>query len=191
MNRGRLPACAGLVIVLMWLSPPVTAGHWSASIQTSSQSIDRVITRGDIWWSEVDDRKAGLGVGLAYHVTPDWRLGARYQRSRGFAVTNRCPDNGACPLILISESGRLQMFTVDMARQWEIGSNWSLGAGLGWMQWEFDTSGTLPGDSGGDPYLSAAVGRTLGNAWRAELGMEWSDIRYRATRLSFTRTLGR
>jgi len=156
---------------------------WSVSVHAGSANVDRLVRESGPWWSDVDDRRAALAIGVGYDPLPVLGLRALYERANGFDALNVCPDGQACPAVSISEDMDFSHWQVVLEPRYPMTNEWSLFASLGVMDWRLSRDDVLPGDSGTDFVYGAGVTwRTTG---QIELRVEYqrSGVDYDAFRL--------
>lgn len=178
-----------IMLLLLGLTTGAQA-HWTASVHLGEIQLEQVIEAPEAWWSDINDDAAGLGMGVQYEFLPGWSVRGLYQRSADFTVHNRCPDGQVCTAILITDRGRLETLSLTVAPEWALNKVWSLSANAGWMHWELDTRGALPGGSGSEFVFGLGVKRQLSGPLDISLEYERSELRHEVIRLGLHLTFG-
>ncbi|MFU8896757.1 MAG: hypothetical protein ACNA8J_10250 [Gammaproteobacteria bacterium] len=160
------------------------AGAWVLSGHVGSVEVDRLVRDKGAWWAEVDDRRPAFGLALSHEPLSMFGMRLLYERAQGVRSTNRCPDNGTCPAILIREEVDLEAWQFVLVPRLQLGRNISLFGTLGALYWELNSDDLLPGDSGTDFVYGA--GLTWLGARDIEIGLEFqaADVDYRVLRLN-------
>ena len=86
--------CPFAVALSLLILPAAAAAEqpWSVSARVGSASVDRLVRDSGPWWSDVDDRRVALAIGVGYDLLPSLGLRALYERANGFDALNVCPD---------------------------------------------------------------------------------------------------
>lgn len=180
---------AALMALLLGLGGPAQArgpeaGAWVLSGHVGSVEVDRLVRDDGAWWAAVDDRRTAVGLALSHEPLAMFGMRLLYELAQGVRSTNRCPDNGACPAILIREEVELEAWQFALVPRFQLGRNFSLFGTLGAMYWKLNNDELLPGDSGTEFVYGA--GLTWLGAGDIEIGLEFqaADVDYRVLRLN-------
>lgn len=147
--RSAMPAALPALVAILACSPAVaTDKPWTLAVHGGTAELDRLVKGNGAWWAQVDDDEAALGLSLDYALTPMLGLRVMYEQADDLVAANVCPTGSVCPLVAISEETDYSAWHLALVPRYALSPNWTAFGVIGAMDWELDSAGVLPGDSG-------------------------------------------